>query len=226
MMVDSDDERSATDRQLKIVILGDGTAGKTSLATRYAQFEFSRTYNQTVGLDFFLKRIELPGNINCALQVWDIGGQTIGGKMLPSYIYGADCVLLVYDVTNSGSFANLEEWVAVVRTTFEGQKKMPSIALVANKVDLEHQRQVKPDKHNRFAQDNGFSSHFVSAKNGDQVAQCFRRVAADALGIKLNKSESKQESTIVRADIVRYPDVPPATFAQPQSTRSSLCAIQ
>ena len=34
MMVDSDDERSATDRQLKIVILGDGTAGKASVYYR------------------------------------------------------------------------------------------------------------------------------------------------------------------------------------------------
>jgi len=29
------------------------------------------------------------GNLNVALQVWDIGGQTIGGKMLDKYIYGA-----------------------------------------------------------------------------------------------------------------------------------------
>lgn len=29
------------------------------------------------------------GNLNVTLQVWDIGGQTIGGKMLDKYIYGA-----------------------------------------------------------------------------------------------------------------------------------------
>lgn len=31
----------------------------------------------------------IPGNLNVTLQVWDIGGQTIGGKMLDKYIYGA-----------------------------------------------------------------------------------------------------------------------------------------
>lgn len=29
------------------------------------------------------------GNVNVTLQVWDIGGQTLGGKMLDKYVYGA-----------------------------------------------------------------------------------------------------------------------------------------
>lgn len=29
------------------------------------------------------------GNLNVTLQVWDIGGQTLGGKMLDKYVYGA-----------------------------------------------------------------------------------------------------------------------------------------
>ncbi len=29
------------------------------------------------------------GDIQVALQIWDIGGQTIGGKMLKNYIFGA-----------------------------------------------------------------------------------------------------------------------------------------
>lgn len=35
-----------------------------------------------------LKRLELPGKVNVALQIWDIGGQSIGSKMLGNYIYG------------------------------------------------------------------------------------------------------------------------------------------
>ena len=37
-------------------------------------------------------------------------------------------------------------------------------------VDLEHMRTVKIDKHTKFAQDRGMSSHFVSAKTGDSVS--------------------------------------------------------
>ncbi|XP_036056337.1 ras-related protein Rab-28 isoform X2 [Onychomys torridus] len=188
----SDSEEESQDRQLKIVVLGDGTSGKTSLATCFAQETFGKQYKQTVGLDFFLRRITLPGNLNVTLQVWDIGGQTIGGKMLDKYIYGAQGILLVYDITNYQSFENLEDWYSVVKTVSEESETQPLVALVGNKIDLEHMRTVKPDKHLRFCQENGFSSHFVSAKTGDSVFLCFQKVAAEILGIKLNKAEIEQ----------------------------------
>ena len=56
--------------------------------------------------------------VQVALQIWDIGGQTIGGKMIGNYIYGAHAVLLCYDITNYQSFQNLEDWYRLVRRTF------------------------------------------------------------------------------------------------------------
>ncbi|XP_072784112.1 ras-related protein Rab-28 isoform X1 [Taeniopygia guttata] len=73
-------------------------------------------------------------------------------------------------------------------------------------VDLEHIRTVKADKHQRFCQENNFSSHFVSAKTGDSVFLCFQRIAADILGIKLNKAELEQSQNVVRAELVKYPE--------------------
>ncbi|OXB62138.1 hypothetical protein ASZ78_007841, partial [Callipepla squamata] len=131
-MSDSEEEESP-DRQLKLVLLGDGTAGKTSLAMRFAQETFGKQYKQTIGLDFYLKRIILPGNLNVTLQVWDVGGQTIGGKMLDKYIYGAQGILLVYDITNCQSFENLEDWYNVVKKVTEESEIQPLVALVGNK---------------------------------------------------------------------------------------------
>ena len=48
--------------------------------------------------------------VNVALQIWDIGGQTIGGKMIGNYIYGAQAVLLCYDITNYQSFQVCTVW--------------------------------------------------------------------------------------------------------------------
>ncbi|XP_034264761.1 ras-related protein Rab-28 isoform X3 [Pantherophis guttatus] len=132
-MSDSESEEEGANRQLKFVLLGDGASGKTSLATRFVHDTFGKQYKQTIGLDFFLKRITLPGNINVTLHVWDIGGQTIGSKMLDKYIYGAQAVILVYDVTNQQSFENLENWHNVVKKVNEESETQPRVALVGNK---------------------------------------------------------------------------------------------
>uniref|UniRef100_A0A672MG17 Ras-related protein Rab-28 n=1 Tax=Sinocyclocheilus grahami TaxID=75366 RepID=A0A672MG17_SINGR len=220
----SDSEEEAQERQLKLVLLGDGASGKTSLAIRFAQEAFGKQYKQTIGLDFFLKRITLPGNLNVTLQVWDIGGQTIGGKMLDKYVYGAQGVLLVYDITNSQSFENLEDWLNMVRKANEESDTQLAISLIGNKIDLEHMRTVKMEKHQRFCQENGLISQFVSAKTGDSVFLCFQRLAAEILGIKLNKAEMEQSQHVVKADIVNYSQESVARAVNPP--RSSMCNIQ
>ncbi|RHY10760.1 hypothetical protein DYB25_004911, partial [Aphanomyces astaci] len=44
-----------------VIILGDGAVGKTSIAMRHTEDSFSNVYKQTIGLDFYLKRLSLPG---------------------------------------------------------------------------------------------------------------------------------------------------------------------
>lgn len=200
-MGDSDEETSTLDKILKIVVCGDGSSGKTSICTRYAQEQFGKNYRQTVGLDFFMKRISLPGKVNVTLQVWDIGGQSLGGQMLDKYIYGAHGALIVYDITNYSSFENLEDWVNCVQKYTKDQEKPPHLGLVANKTDLEHMRTVKVDKHVKLAEKFGMSSHFVSAKSGDSVSLCFQKTAADILGIQLTRSEMEQQISVITAEI-------------------------
>uniref|UniRef100_A0A2K5R081 Ras-related protein Rab-7a n=1 Tax=Cebus imitator TaxID=2715852 RepID=A0A2K5R081_CEBIM len=126
-------EEESQDWQLKIVI----ASGKTSLATGFAQETFGKQYKQTIGLNFLLRRITLPGNLIVTLQIWDIGGQTIGGKMLEKYIYGAQGILLVFDITNYQSFENLEDCYTVVKKVRKESETQPLVALVSNKIDLE-----------------------------------------------------------------------------------------
>ena len=73
----------------QVILLGNGAVGKTSVETRFTKDTFAKQYKQTIGLDFFLRRIVLPGDIHVALQIWDIGGQSIGSKMIKNYIFGA-----------------------------------------------------------------------------------------------------------------------------------------
>lgn len=225
-MSDSEDE-TTKEHQLKFVLVGDGTAGKTSIVVRYTLENFEQAYTQTIGLDFFLKRIVLAGSVSVTIQLWDIGGQTIGGKMIDNYLSGAQAVLFVYDLTNQATFDNLQDWWETVKNSFKGKEhdKMPHFALVANKGDLEHLRVVKQERHAQFAKEHGMSSHSLSAKSGDQVKLCFQKVAADVLGIVLTKNEMLKSTRVLKADMVQHSnnEMPMRTTTQ---TKSSFCILQ
>lgn len=65
---ESDSEEDEPENlQYKVVVLGNGTVGKTSLVMRLCEDHFAKSYKQTIGVDFFVKRLELPGNVNVAL---------------------------------------------------------------------------------------------------------------------------------------------------------------
>merc|ERR1711972_1200762 len=156
-----------------------------------------------IGLDFFVKRVVLPGDVHVCMQIWDIGGQSIGGKMVSNYIHGSHAVVLTYDITNYQSFQHLEDWFFLVKRTFD-KDPLPYVALMANKHDLAHIRAVKVEKHNQFADENDLYSYFVSAKSGEQVHPSFFRIAADLAGITLTKPEIEVAQPAVKAELINH----------------------
>lgn len=195
--------------QYKIILLGDGAVGKTSLAMRFCEDHFAKRYKQTIGLDFFVKRVTLPGDVHVCMQIWDIGGQSIGGKMVSNYIHGSHAVVLAYDITNYQSFQHLEDWLYLVQRTFDKQPT-PYLALMANKQDLAHIRAVKNEKHNQFAEENDLYSYFVSARTGDQVQLSFYRIAADLAGVTLTKPEMEVAQQPTKAELINHQRNDPA----------------
>jgi len=221
----SDSEGETYEKQVKIVLVGDGSSGKSSIAERFSKGAFNRDYNQTLGIDYYLKRINLTRSYNVTLAVNDVGGQTLGGAMLDKYIFGADIVLLVYDITNLQSFENLEDWYGTVNKYCASRK--PLFALVGNKNDLEHLRAVKAEKHQRFAKERDMLSYFVSAKTGEEVENLFRQVSAHLMHIVLPKND--KDGTIIQATITHQePTSSQAPIKSPptNTTRTSICSIQ
>lgn len=52
--------------------------------------EFTRLYSQTVGADFYIKRIALPKKQEITLRITDIGGLELRGSMLDKYLFKSD----------------------------------------------------------------------------------------------------------------------------------------
>lgn len=210
---DSDDDR-VEQHQFKVIVVGDGAVGKTSLINRFCQEGFAQSYKQTIGVDFFNKKMVLPGNVNVTLQIWDIGGQQIGGKMLGKYVYGSAAVLFVYDTTNPDSHKNLEDWLSFIKNEFKNNAKRPYLAVVGNKIDLPHLRQIKIDKHKMFAEENQLVPYLCSAKTGDKVGSMFFKIAAELTGVQLTKAEVEGSESVQVAAVVNHAAAPVDPNAQ------------
>lgn len=162
------------------------------------------------------------------MQYRDIGGQTLGSKMLKRYISGADAVLFTYDITNYPSFQNLEDWMRVVIQANEEQNtkdNLPYFALLGNKSDLSHLRTVRMPHHIQFAEENSMSSFLLSAKTGDQVPTTFYKIAADLAGVTLTKPDTQVRTKVVKAELVNYQKDDP-NVEEPDIKPRSKCIIQ
>uniref|UniRef100_A0A2K6W413 Ras-related protein Rab-28 n=1 Tax=Onchocerca volvulus TaxID=6282 RepID=A0A2K6W413_ONCVO len=223
------DEETPVQKIIKIVVCGDGASGKTSLCVRFAQDNFGQQYQQTVGLDFFTRRLTLPGNVSVLLQIWDIGGQSIASPMLEKYIKDAHGAVVVYDVTNSSSFENLEDWINIIKQVTKAQEKPVVLMLVGNKTDLEHRRVVRIERHTKFALQYGMSSYYVSAKTGDSVTLMFRKTAAEILGIPLEQSDTEGDIIVVKASVATRTEAESKASQQQlradQSRNTTVCSM-
>lgn len=63
---DFSSDEEVESHQYKVILLGDGSVGKTSITSRFAHDAFQMQYKQTVGVDFALGHIILPGECAAA----------------------------------------------------------------------------------------------------------------------------------------------------------------
>jgi small GTP-binding protein len=187
----------------KVLLIGDGSVGKSSIIARFVNDGFQKVYAQTIGVDFFEKKLDLRGDKGVMLQIWDIGGQSISSKNLPNYVRGADVVFMCYDVTNRDSFDDLEDWLQRVHEIYTdettGEKlRLPQLYIIGNKIDLISERQVTDAQHDAWWRDHGIHGGFLgSAQTGENVATTIYKTAANAVGIQLTDYELGFHSRVI-----------------------------
>lgn len=156
----------------KILLLGDGGVGKTSLLRRFIDNTFQPDYKSTIGVQFMTKVVETELE-SVKLIIWDIAGQSKFTSYRHLYYRDAEGIILVYDTTRPRTFENLSIWIvdALQRTT-----KKTKIALLGNKCDLLDQRLVPNEYGSEFAKLHGSIVSFseTSALTGQNVNESFR----------------------------------------------------
>lgn len=120
-----------TEKTYKILLVGDGGVGKTTLVSRYITEKFVRKYLPTIGVD--VACIPFSTSIgSISLNIWDCGGQEKFGCLRQEYYVESDAAIVMFDVTAPLTYKNTKLWVDEIKKICG---KIP-IILVANKVDM------------------------------------------------------------------------------------------
>jgi len=119
-------------QQFKIVLLGEGCVGKTSLVLRYCHNKFNESHESTLQASFLTKKLNI-NNTRVTLSIWDTAGQERFHALGPIYYRDSNGALLVYDVTDPDSLSKVKTWVKELRKMLGNNVVL---AIVGNKIDL------------------------------------------------------------------------------------------
>ncbi|GAB5372671.1 hypothetical protein AAMO2058_001684700 [Amorphochlora amoebiformis] len=167
---------------LKVIILGDSNVGKTSLMNRYVHQKFSSQYKATIGADFLIKHVGVDEKLT-TLQIWDTAGQERFQSLGVAFYRGSDCCVLVFDVTDSKSFAALDTWKRefLQYAGDQSSSDMFPFVCLGNKCDMVEERQVTRKQAEEWCENNKMPYFETSAKENTNVEQAFEAVAKRAL---------------------------------------------
>ncbi|MFX1357938.1 MAG: GTP-binding protein [Promethearchaeota archaeon] len=166
---------------LKTIITGEGGVGKTTLLHRYIEGKFLIDTRMTIGVEFFLKELNLDTK-KVLLQIWDFGGQDRFRFLLKNYAKGAKGAILMFDLTRPKTLDTIEEWVDICRTD---QPKLP-ILLLGSKADLAEMVKLDDDFISELKEKYYLFDYMrVSSKSGQNVNFAFELLAKHIIENKL-----------------------------------------
>ena len=162
----SDDENV-----LKLVILGEGRVGKTSILLQYFQNKFNEGQVSTVNPAFYEKTVKSNGK-NIQLKFWDTAGQEQFNAISALYYQNAVGALIVYDVSIFETFNKVKQWV---KTLQEAVGKDIIFVIAGNKFDLSNREELdkRTSEINAYCAKENCKHFYTSAKTRFQVDEAF-----------------------------------------------------
>ena len=173
----------------KIVTLGEGRVGKTSLTMKFVKNEFHTDEVSTINANCLTKLVPVnQGSVR--LNIWDTAGQERFRALAPNYYRQAKGAVVVYDITDRKSFDKVVSWIKELKDQAE---KDIVICVAGNKADMERERQINRADALEFCRKLQIRHFDTSAKTGNGVQEIFTDLATQIF--ELNKDVLPRSST-------------------------------
>ena len=158
--------------EVKVVLLGDQSVGKSSISQRYVKNVFTGTHVATVGGAYLQQKVVLNNGVAIKLHLWDTGGQERFRSMTNLYYRDANAAILTYDITNEQSFTSLNFWLKELKYKIDNEGMI--LCLAGNKCDVgDDERKVEYNRAKMFAEENNMMFYETSAKNDVGIKDLF-----------------------------------------------------
>ena len=182
---------SKTNKEYKVIVMGDSGVGKTSIIQRFVSHTFDYSMDATIGAAFVSTVI--PTQIGRAtLNIWDTAGQEKYRSLLQTYSRDANAAIFVYDLTSETSFENIDKWLnELYKYT---NKDSAILFIVGNKSDLEET--VPEISAQQWAKAHNALYLKTSAENGKGIKTLFETVAT----LLLEKQPNVQKEQLPNID--------------------------
>ncbi len=177
--------------RFKVILIGPGGVGKTSLVRKYVEKAFSENYLPTIGAQVMLKEDHVDFQGKRALvkmTIWDIAAQETFKRMRPSFYHGAEGVFLVADLSRPETFNDILEW----------DKELSAISPHIPKIVIANKSDLPTSFSDSQLQEIGKKIHALnalktSALNGDNVNSAFKILANRVLENAAKKEDISPE---------------------------------
>jgi len=169
---------------IKVVIVGNGAVGKSSMIQKYCRGIFTAEYKKTIGVDFLEKRLSVQGE-DVRLMLWDTAGQEEFDCITRAYYRGAQACVIAFSTTDRDSFYQVRRWKKKVE---EECGSIPMV-LVQNKMDLLYNSQVDSFEVDRLACCLGMRLIKTSVRENLNVNKVFHWLAECQLRILARQSQ-------------------------------------
>jgi small GTP-binding protein len=157
-----------SEENVKVVLTGNESVGKSSLLRRVVLNQFDEKYKPTLGFDLSLKYQNIDDR-PVVFSIWDLGGQLNFAPLRRNYYHGSRGFFLVFSLVDLLSFKNLYIWVEEIKASCPNAP----VILVANKADKDNWV-ISTENIDQKCADLGLDGTAItSAKTGEGIEVAF-----------------------------------------------------